>query len=73
VTRYVYEYGMTSEEYQNKIKAEAEFDVKYQLALDEILKIEKIAESNSELSKTELRNIAEQLVIDSADVDGENY
>ncbi len=73
VTRYVYEYGMTSEEYQNKIKAEAEFDVKYQLALDEIIEIEKIAESNSELSKIELRNIAEQLVIDSADVDGENY
>ena len=70
VTRYVYEYDMTSEDYQNMIRAEAEFDVKYQLALDEIITTEKLSDSYPEYSKEELRYAAEQLVIDSADIDG---
>ena len=70
VTRYVYEYDMTSEDYQNMIRAEAEFDVKYQLALDEIITTEKLSDIYPEYSKAELRDAAEQLVIDSAEIDG---
>ncbi len=69
-TMYLLEYNMSAEEYQNKVKSEAEFDVKYQLALDEIITAEKLSDSYPEYSKAELRNAAEQLVIDSADIDG---
>lgn len=72
-TMYMFEYNMSAEEYQNMVKSEAEFEVKYQLALDEIVMAEKLSDSYPEYSKEELRNVAEQLVIDSADVDGENY
>ncbi len=69
-TMYMYEYYMSAEEYQNMVKSEAEFEVKYQLALDEIVTTEKLSDSYPEYSKAELRNAAEQLVIDSADIDG---
>lgn len=69
-TMYLLEYNMSAEEYQHKVKSEAEFDVKYQLALDEIVMAEKLSDSYPEYSKAELRNAAEQLVIDSADIDG---
>jgi trigger factor len=69
-TMYMYEYYMSAEEYQNMVKSEAEFEVKYQLALDEIVTTEKLSDSYPEYSQAELRNAAEQLVIDSADIDG---
>lgn len=69
-TMYLWEYNMSAEEYQNKVKSEVEFGVKYQLALDEIVAAEKMSDSYPEYSKEELRNAAEQLVIDSADIEG---
>ena len=53
------------------LQDESAFEAKYQLALDEIIEVEKLAETYPDYSKTELRNAAEQLVIDSANIDGD--
>ena len=67
---YAFVYGMSSDDYQSMLQKEAEFDAKYTLVLDEIVTVEKLADSYPEYSKEELRDAAEQLVIDSADIDG---
>ena len=68
---YAYVEGMSAAEYQSMLQDESTFEAKYQLALDEIIEVEKLVETYPDYSKTELRNAAEQLVIDSANIDGD--
>ncbi len=66
---YAYLFGMSLEEYQSTLEEEAEFEVKCQLALDEIAVLEKIKEKKPNLSEEALRNAVEQFLIESAKID----
>ena len=68
---YAYVEGMSAKDYQTMLQEESAFETKYQLVLDEIIEVEKLTETYPDYSKVELRNSAEQLIIDSADIDGE--
>lgn len=63
-------YGMNIADFQGMLMDRAEKEVKYGYILDEIVKLENLETAFPGLSKIELREKAEELIIESADITG---